>query len=206
MAYSVGLHAANHRHTDRRVSHRNLKLADRAHVPALTTVTGSRRVWILGSSYSRFCIGRDLRVAKSQNEHLYDQSQAPHRIVVPAKQPFLSARPAGFEPAAGGLEVRDGLLSPSIAWFQKVPYLPVSPLFESVVTYRRVPLYVGPVVVEIVVNLSVHQVSAFMKWSRGDSHARPSRAKVKITQDLHFPSRIPRLVTGSGLVSVTVEA
>jgi len=46
-----------------------------------------------------------------------------------------------------------------------VPYLPVSPVSESVVTYRRVPLYVGPVVVKIVVNLSVHQVSEVMKWS-----------------------------------------
>jgi integrase len=30
MAYSVGLHAADHRHTDRRVSRRNVELADRA--------------------------------------------------------------------------------------------------------------------------------------------------------------------------------
>ena len=117
------------------------------------------------------------------------------------------ARPAGFEPATGGLEVRDGLLSPSIAWCQKVLYLPVSPVAESVVTYRRVPLYIGPVVVEIVVNLPVHQVSEFMKWSRRDSNARPSRAKVKITQERLFLTKgilIRQVLASIVLVGVTV--
>ena len=42
----------------------------------------------------------------SVNDHPYAYSQASRRIVFPAKQSLFTARPAGFEPATGGLEVR----------------------------------------------------------------------------------------------------
>jgi hypothetical protein len=72
-------------------------------------------------------------------------------IIIQVQPPGVPS--IGFEPATGGLKVRDQCLSPCVALSQKVLYLQVFRVYESVVTYRRVPLYVGPVVVKIVVNL-----------------------------------------------------
>jgi hypothetical protein len=65
---------------------------------------------------------------------------------------LFQGRPAVFEPATGGLEVRGGRLSPSVALSWKVPYLQVFSGFGPSGTCRHISLYVVPVVVKIVVN------------------------------------------------------
>jgi hypothetical protein len=43
-----------------------------------------------------------------------------YQQVLPANRPFLEARPAGFEPATGGLEVRDEHLPLRVVLCRKV--------------------------------------------------------------------------------------
>ena len=61
-------------------------------------------------------------------------------------------RPAGFEPATRGLEVRGGYLPLRVVSCRQVPYLQVFYGLEQVSMCHHILLNVGPVVVKIVVN------------------------------------------------------
>jgi site-specific recombinase XerD len=121
----------------------------RIHPKQVQEMLGHSDIRLTLNTYSHITLDMQDSVVSAMNLAL---NRSQKFAVIPAPCHPINARPTGFEPATGGLEVRDGRLSPSIAGSQKVSYLQVFPVSGSVVTYRRVPLYVGPVVVKIVVN------------------------------------------------------
>ena len=106
----------------------------------------------------------------------------------------LDARPAGFEPATGGLEVRDDRVSPGATSSHKVPHLQVFRRLEWVGVCRYMPLYAGPVVVRVVVNVrpDARIPIAPRSWQRYGADERTRIADLLITSD-----KRPRQLAGN---------